>query len=286
MHPAPTLATLPDTQASRAPLISRDGTQLCREVYGQGSAVIVIPGALSLAADYGALATVLATTHTVHVLERRGHGQSRDRADGYSIDREVDDVAALLGDTGPAFVFGHSFGGLIALEAARALPGRIRKLAVFEPGVSIGGSIPTTWIPEYRRLLAAGRPREAFITFIRALGPEQARRAPRWLMRLTLPFILRGGEWRKMLTLLPSNAREHAEVGRLDETYRSYGAISTPVLLMHGAKDGHAPGRINQALSRVIPDARVQGFAELDHFAPQRGAPEQIAEALGTFFGE
>lgn len=272
----------PSTTADR--IVSRDGTRLEQRVIGSGPALIVLPGALSLAADYADLAEALAPSFTVHVLERRGHGHSGDATDTYSIDREVEDVTALLQTTGPAHVFGHSFGGLVALEAARSLGGRVRKLAVFEPGVSIGGSIPTGWIPEYRRLLAEGKAHEAFIVFIRALGPEQARQAPRWLMRLTLPFILRGNEWQKMKALLPSNAREHAEVGRLNDSYRAYAGIAAPTLLMHGDKDGAIPARTSETLARVMPKAMSRTFPGLDHFAPQRGATGEVAEALRVFF--
>lgn len=265
-------------------IVSRDGTRLEQRIMGSGPPLIVLPGALSLASDFATLAEALALSFTVHVLERRGHGHSGDAIAGYAIEREVEDVAALLQTTGPAFVFGHSFGGLIALEAARTLGERIRKVAVFEPGVSIGGSIPSGWIPEYKTLLEAGKAHEAFIVFIRALGPEQARLAPRWLMRLTLPFILRGNEWQKMKALLPSNAREHAEVGRLNDSYRAYTGISAPTLLMHGDKDGAVPARTSEALGRVMPKATVRAFPGLDHFAPQRRNTGEVAEALRAFF--
>ena len=49
--------------------------------------------------------------------------------------KECEDVDALLAQTDTHFVFGHSSGGLIALEAALTLP-RIHKVAVFEPPLS------------------------------------------------------------------------------------------------------------------------------------------------------
>ena len=38
-------------------------------------------------------------------------------------------------------MFGHSFGGLVALRVARTYP--LTKLAVYEPAVSVDGSLPT-----------------------------------------------------------------------------------------------------------------------------------------------
>lgn len=48
--------------------------------------------------------------------------------------------------TGSGFVFGHSFGGFLALEAALK-DSAFERMAVYEPGVSIDGSIPIEWRP-------------------------------------------------------------------------------------------------------------------------------------------
>lgn len=59
-----------------------------------------------------------------------------DRA--YSLEAEVDGLLALLASVDePAFVFGHSFGGLVAIEAALRAPERFRALALFEPVVVV-----------------------------------------------------------------------------------------------------------------------------------------------------
>src|SRR5258706_14192994 len=107
---------------------------------GSGPWVLVIPGALSMAAGYAAFARALAEHFTVHTIERRGRGRSSPQGDDYSIAKEREDVLALQKETGASFLVGHSFGGLVALEVARNNPS-LTKLAVYEPGVSIGGSI-------------------------------------------------------------------------------------------------------------------------------------------------
>ena len=58
---------------------------------------------------------------TVWALDRRGRGDSGDGRRRYSIEREFDDVAAVLREAGPgALLFGHSYGGLVAAGAADA----------------------------------------------------------------------------------------------------------------------------------------------------------------------
>ena len=83
---------------------------------------------------------------------------------------ECEDVCALQRETQASCLFGHSYGGLIALETARnnAL---VRKVAVYEPGVSVDGSIPVGWVGNYDRLLAHDKRLDAFVEFSTAVGP-------------------------------------------------------------------------------------------------------------------
>jgi hypothetical protein len=65
---------------------------------------------------YAKLAAALGDAYTVHAIDRRGRGPSGRQGPDYSIDREVEDAIAVLDATGSAVVFGHSYGGLVALE--------------------------------------------------------------------------------------------------------------------------------------------------------------------------
>jgi pimeloyl-ACP methyl ester carboxylesterase len=50
----------------------------------------------------------------------------------YAVGREVEDIDAVITEAGgSAFAFGHSSGAVLALEAARLLKGRIKKLTMF-----------------------------------------------------------------------------------------------------------------------------------------------------------
>jgi pimeloyl-ACP methyl ester carboxylesterase len=102
-------------------------------------------------------------------------------------------VAALQAATDATFLFGHSFGGLIALEAARRNKA-FGKVAVYEPGVSIDGSIDMSWAPACEAQLARSQHLAAFITFARGINPQTTGKAPRWLLRLILPVAIRKRE--------------------------------------------------------------------------------------------
>src|SRR5438105_15665811 len=170
-------------------VLSQDGAKISYLTMGSGPSVLVIPGALSMAVDYAAFSSSLAEHITVHIIERRGRGKSSPQGDNYSIIKECEDVFALQQKTGASLLVGHSFGGLVALEFARNNPS-LTKLAVYEPGVSIDGSIPMDWMPGYEKKLAGKNDVDAFVAFMIGAGPERAHKTPPWLMKLLLPLFL------------------------------------------------------------------------------------------------
>lgn len=270
-------------ERSRA-FTSTNGATIGYRTVGSGPAVIVIPGVLSGAADFDAFANVLAESFTVHTLERRGRGCSSPQDAGYSIAVEREDVIALQKKTHAIFLFGHSYGGLIALETARnnAL---VKKVAVYEPGVSVNGSIPTTWASKYERLLAQNKRLDALVEFSAAVGPARARNTPRWLLKLLMPLVLKRQALSQKLSLLESNLREHQEIARLDNTYENYREVSADVLLLSGGKSGLPwVAATVEKLSDVLPAVRVKQFPNLNHFGPDQTGPREVAETVRTYF--
>lgn len=260
---------------------SADGTTISYLSLGSGPAVIVIPGALSLASDYTAFARALAEHFTVYTIERRGRGLSGPQGNDYSIRKECEDVQALQRKTGASLLVGHSFGGLIALEVARN-SNAFTSIAVYEPGVSIDGSIPAEWIPVYEKKLAEGKKMDAFIEFIKAFNPQASGKTPSWLMKLMLPLFMGSHQLQLKLSLLQQNLREHKEVVRLDNSYANYREISARVLLMYGGK-GLTPQSMQQ-LAAVFPQSASKAFPALDHFGINEGNPQEVAGAVSAYF--
>jgi pimeloyl-ACP methyl ester carboxylesterase len=261
-------------------LVSPDGAQLRYQTLGHGPGLIVLPGALAEAADFAAFARELAPRFTVHVLDRRGHGASDPQCADYRIEQERDDVLALQAQTQSRYLFGHSFGGLVALEAAHANP-RFAHVAVYEPGVSIDGSVPIGWALQAQAQLARGEEFDAFVTFARGVNPESAGKLPRWAFKLILRAAMRAPERAQKGRLLGAAIREHAEAARLDNSYAAYREIPADVLLMIG---GRGPTTATAAataaaLAGVIPRARVVPLPRLDHFGPEHH-PADVARLL------
>ncbi len=105
-------------------------------------------------------------------------------------------MLAVQEQTGARIVFGPSYGGLIALEAARTSQ-VFSDVVVYELGVSIAGSIPIAWMHPYRERLKADDPRGAFAAMVKSAGgaPPAVERMPLWYIKLILRLIIRGEHW-------------------------------------------------------------------------------------------
>jgi pimeloyl-ACP methyl ester carboxylesterase len=149
-------------------VVSKDGTKIAYDRSGDGPVVILVDGALCSRAQgpMPELATQLASRFTVYNYDRRGRGDSGD-APQYEVEREVEDLAALIEEAGgSAYVYGSSSGAALVLRAAAAgLP--ITKLAAFEAPFVVDDSrkpIPETWVADLRAL--ADRPGDAIKYFM------------------------------------------------------------------------------------------------------------------------
>lgn len=261
---------------------SADGTAIEYLTTGHGPGLLMIPGALATARSLGALAVRLGERHTVHVLQRRGRGGSGPQGDRYAIERECEDVEAVRAQTGARLLFGHSYGGLVALQAARGTRD-LDAVVAYEPGVSDAGSLPVGWVDQARAEDAAGASMDAFLTFVRGINPDTSGRLPRWLLRLVLRAAMPRAELRETLVLMPEAIREHVEVGRLDSRLADYASITAAVLVVRGT--GRATDRQPAALARLvaaIPGARGVALPGLDHFAPEK-KPDAVAAVVGPF---
>jgi pimeloyl-ACP methyl ester carboxylesterase len=173
-------------------ITSKDGTTIAYEKKGAGPALILVDGALTYR-TFGPmphLAELLAPHFTVFTFDRRGRGESSN-SKPYSVDREIEDIDALIDVAGgSAFIFGTSSGGCLALEAAVKLGIKTRKLAIYEAPYNSGQGAVQAW-KEYRKqlaeLLAAGQRGDAVVLFMQFVGTPAdqvngMRSAPMWPM--------------------------------------------------------------------------------------------------------
>src|ERR671915_1723814 len=136
---------------------SADGTPIACWRSGEGPPLVLVHGA---AADHGRWSPVLPALEerfTVYAIDRRGRGGSGD-ADGYTMEREAEDIASVVDSIGDSVnLLGHSYGALLALEAD-LLTRNVRKLVLYDPGIEVAGQeiYPHEVIDRLEALLEAG----------------------------------------------------------------------------------------------------------------------------------
>jgi pimeloyl-ACP methyl ester carboxylesterase len=272
-------------------VFSADGTPIGYRRLGAGSGLILISGDYLAAQHYMQLAGALADAFTVYVPDRRGRGASGPPGDRYGIDRECDDIAALLAESGAEFLFGHSSGGLIALQAGRTLP-QVSKLAVFEPPLSEHGSISSAWIGEFDRQVARGKPAAALAAFLEADHLVSAW-WPRPLLVGMLALYLR---WEKrridpldasIESLIPLQRLDGLLVAEMDSCRQCMAGMTAEVLLLGGEKSPRFLREVLDALHGTLPRSQRIEFRRMGHGGPiSEGQAECVAQALRTFFAD
>lgn len=176
--------------------ISTDGTVIAYERSGTGSPLILVGGASCDRQVYLPHAAALVEHFTVFNYDRRGRGDSTDTLP-YSVDREIDDIAALadLAGEDPVLV-GLSSGAVLAARAAARLP--VAALVMWDPPFAVdvpGQDAARAYAAELDSLLAAGDREGAFALFLRTIGmPEPMiagmRQSPYWAAGVALAHTL------------------------------------------------------------------------------------------------
>ncbi|HEX3648357.1 MAG TPA: alpha/beta hydrolase [Pseudonocardiaceae bacterium] len=266
-------------------ITSDDGTPIGCHTAGRGPGLVVVHGSLRAAKHYRTLADTLAADFTVYTVDRRGRGVSGAQGEGCGIDAECADLAAVLARTGATMVFGHSYGGLVALETVLRRPdARIERLAVYEPAVSIGGAIRTDWLPELERAVAEDRTSDgAAVLFGLGLAGE-LRHVPARLRKVLLRAGLRGEMLADLRALLPTVPAEVRVARSLDSAGDRYAGVGTETLLLAGDRSPAYLRQVTAVLAGTLPDATAANVRNAGHNAPDLDAPGAVAERLRAFF--
>lgn len=252
---------------------SADGTTIAYDLSGMGRALILIGGALSDRSGGIPLADRLAPRFTVIRYDRRGRGSSGDTPP-YAVEREIEDLEAVINATGGAVVvYGHSSGGALALEGAiRGLP--IARLAVYEPPYMLDGdraAPPADLGERVRELVSSGRRGEAVKAFlVEAVGMPAE----------TVGGMERSPGWPSMEALAHTLAYDFAVMGD-DNTLPTerLATIRIPTLALDGGASPDWARRSVAALASAIPGARHLSLEGQTHGADT----EVLAPVLEEF---
>jgi pimeloyl-ACP methyl ester carboxylesterase len=259
-------------------VVSKDGTTIAFDQVGNGPAVIFVDGGLQYRAfDQGMapLAELLAPHFTVIHYDRRGRGDSTD-TQPYAVEREIEDIEALIDEAGgSAFLYGISSGAALAFEAALALDGKVKKLAMYEPPYNDDENARQGW-KQYRQklneILAEGRRGDAVGLFMMLVGAsaddvEGVRQTPMWPL------------WESVGHTLAYDAAALGEDASIPTTRAA--SLNVPTLVMDGgASEWSFMHTTAIALAKAIPKAQHCSLEGQSHEV----SPEALAPVLIEFF--
>ncbi|MFD6314572.1 alpha/beta fold hydrolase [Streptomyces nigra] len=254
--------------------ISADGTSLAYASRGEGPPVILVSGAMSTGDTVAPLAEALADRFTAVVYDRRGRGESGD-TQPYAVEREVEDLAALIGAVGgEAALYGVSSGGALALRAAASgLP--VRRIAVYEVPFAVyegGAEERAEYTERLTSALEQDRRGDAVELFLRLTGLGEgliqgARQSPMWP---------------GMESIAPSLAYDDAVMGDGLVPQARLASITAPVLSLAG---GASPEWMREA-ARIVADTAPRGTYRVLERQSHMVEPEVLAPVLAEFFGQ
>lgn len=231
--------------------------------------VVLVHGSMDRSAGLLRLSRRLDDDHRVLRYDRRGYGRSLGVGPPWTVAANVDDLVALVERTepgGPVVVFGHSFGGNVALASSARRPDLVDAVVVYEtplswfdwwPGNSAGGAAVAT--PD---------PGDAAEVFMRRLVGDAA-----WERLSPVKQAARRAEGVAMVDELADLRR--CPPWTSDE-------IGVPVLALHGEHGRPHHRTAMGGLAELLTDCRVEEIPAAGHAGPHTH-PDAVADVVRAF---
>jgi pimeloyl-ACP methyl ester carboxylesterase len=265
-------------------VISNDGTNISYKVMGQGPGLLIVHGGFRASQHYLRLANYLSNAFTVYIIDRRGRNDSGPKGSDYSVQKECEDVIAILQKHNVSFLFGHSYGGLVSLNVAIQYP--LAKLAVYEPaGISKNNPFPTDWLPLFEEEIKEKDYTSASVTFLKGLKMGGIiGKMPKPILKVLLRAMAKGPEWEENIPLLLELPAEIRAALEQEASIARYQQISAETLVLSGTKSPVFLIAVAHELASILPNRQSMSLEGLDHNAPDEHVPEKIAQILKDFF--
>ncbi len=256
---------------------SKDGTTIAFDKQGAGPALILVDGAMGTRSGGSKpqLATLLAPHFTVYRYDRRGRGDSGDTKP-YAVEREIEDLEALIDKAGgSAFLYGHSSGACLALDATVTLGDKVTKLALYEAPYNDDPEAQQAWGEYLKHLtdaLASGRRGDAVALFMAYVGMPAAQ----------IEGMRQAPFWGEMEAIAPTLAYDHSAIMGKDGSIPTERAarVHVPTLVLHGGNSFPFMRKTAKTLSKTIPVATLRTLDGQTHDVE----PEALAPVLVEFF--
>jgi pimeloyl-ACP methyl ester carboxylesterase len=264
-----------DNTSTLNSVTSNDGTTIAYDRLGEGPAIVLVSGGSVDRQSNAGLASVLASRFTVYNYDRRGRGPSGD-TQPYAIEREIEDIDAVIQAAGgSAHLYGSSSGAALALMAAKALPGRVRKLALWEPPFIADPNArpPRDTVQQYERMVGEGRRGDAveyFMTQVVRLPADFAAFAR------TQPW------WADQEKIAHTLAYDGRIMGDYSLPLETAAAVAAPTIVLAGSASMPFMSETANELARVLPNGQARILDGQEHNVD----PTVIGPALAEFLAD
>jgi pimeloyl-ACP methyl ester carboxylesterase len=254
---------------------SRDGTVIAFECLGHGPSLVMVHGSTVDHTRWGTVLDELGTRFSLFLVDRRGRGGSGD-GPVYSIEREFEDIVAVLEATpAPAAVLAHSYGAICSLEAAR-LTSRIAKMVLYEPPLALSGrrSLFAADLADRMNELLAKNDHagvvEVFLREVLRMGNQEIAR------------LRRSSGWPVYLSVAQTIPREVATAGAYRFFAERFTTVKVPTLFLLGGRSPVALQEATRAAAAAIAGSQIAILPAHGHTAMSTG-PSAFVDAIVRF---
>lgn len=254
-------------------VVSKDGTRIGIECAGSGPTLLFVHGGVGDRTRWTPMFPLLTAKFTTCAMDRRGRGLSGDSAD-YSLQKEAEDVAAVVNSRkGPVYVFGHSYGGVVSLEAA-FLTNRITKLMLYEPPLFDPVDNNRAVASRVEAFINKGDLEAAFLVFQR----EVVMQSPEELARMkTRP------NYAGLVATIAAHPRQMKALAAYKFDARRMKSVKMPTLLLVGEVTPSPYARQSiAALKDSLPNPTLVVLKDQEHNAME-GGRDALAKAILDF---
>ncbi|OGK17850.1 hypothetical protein A3G67_02890 [Candidatus Roizmanbacteria bacterium RIFCSPLOWO2_12_FULL_40_12] len=230
------------------------GKTVSFEVLGKGETVLFIHGWGGSRESLRKLAESVSQKYKAVLIDLPGFGRSENPDPSWGIDEYTAIVARFLQKQrlSPVYVFGHSFGGTLALYLAVRYPKLVKKLVLCAPSYKRGG----------KKAPFASLLKNAF---------------PRPIKRLLYGIFFPTSELYKYPHLEPNFRKIVTQDVSADMKL-----ITVPTLILWGDKDSYVPVSHGRRLQKIIKDSQLEIFKGIGHGLPVY-EPEKVYKSLEKF---
>ncbi len=245
-----------------------DGRQIAYQDVGGGPTIILAHCSGASHRIWTPSVECLRSRYRVVAPDLLGYGQS----ERWPINARLhpwSDLSALValaeGSREPVHLVGHSYGGTVALEAARVLGARVKSLTLIEP-IAFHLLRLTGRMQEWQELSDVGREMMEALRLRRERGAAGVY-MKYWVGRLRWWSMSPRARRRVLLTVGKVGA-EFEAVSGLSTTAADYRAVNTPTRLVVGERTRQPARAIVDELLDLLPNSHLQVIPGAGHMSP------------------